>query len=226
MADVDASTIRAIQEGVLAYWNAKGRKSLPWRQTRDPWRILVAEVLLRKTTSTQVIPVYEVLSRLRPVEFLEMDTLELERVLRPLGLHRVRAVQLQKIAEKVVELGESALKDEKVLEQLPGVGRYIRNAIMCFAFDAPVPTLDTNMIRVVTRVLNYVSNRSRPREDRRLWSLAEILVPHDYPREFNWAVLDLGADLCTPRKPKCTECSLAASCAYATTVGAMAEPPS
>ena len=199
---------------ILRFWNKNGRKSLPWRLTRDPWKILLAEILLRKTTSHQAEGIYEKLAELSPEQMARMSESDLETLLRPLGMYRVRAQQLRSIAKAVDQAEPRALQMPGFLEKLPGVGRYIRNAVLCFAFNQPKPALDTNMIRVILRVFGVESKRSRPREDSDLWLFAEQLVPENNCREFNWGVLDFAAAVCKPRNPNCSGCPLRKICHF------------
>lgn len=202
------------QSVMLMYWKTNGRNGLPWRQTRDPWKILLAEALLRKTTSRQAVPVYNEISCFMPDQIDKMEIGDLCKVLKPLGLYKVRAVHLKETATRIIESGTTALRDSAFLDSLPGVGSYIRNAVLCFAYGLSKPALDTNMIRVITRIFDYQTNKSRAREDKKLWEFAESLVPMEMCREYNWAVLDFAAAVCTARKPKCKECSAAVLCCF------------
>jgi len=202
------------QKALSAFWKNSGRKDLPWRHTQDPWKILLTEVLLRKTTSGQAVKVYAVVSALTPKQVVGTPESELQEILKPLGLYRVRATQLKKTAAEVLKQGENALRDPEFLESLPGIGSYIRNAVLCFAYGLPKPALDTNMLRVIQRVFDYKVERSRAREDKKLWEFAETLVPKKKSREYNWAVLDLAAAVCTARNPKCSECPLISICCF------------
>jgi A/G-specific adenine glycosylase len=208
------AVVTTFQEGILTFWDQYGRHDLSWRQTRDPWKLLVAEVLLRKTTSTQAARVYDTLSNFSPADFTRTKLAELESILTPLGIYKVRATQLKEIACAVEDVSNKECWSDEFLRSLPGVGRYISNVVRCCAFGRPVPALDANMIRIIQRVFNWVSRRKRPREDRDLWAFAETLVPEDKCREFNWGVLDLGALVCTHRRPKCTDCTIKSICDY------------
>lgn len=209
---VDASKISKFQQTVLAYWRAHGRKELPWRRTTDPWKILVAEVLLRKTTAAQVSQVFEGIANRSPLQLAHIDEAHLQQLLRPLGLYRLRAQQLQRIAEAVKRAESDQLRNVDFLRSLPGVGRYASNAVLCFAFREPKPALDTNMIRVIERVFSISSDRSRPRTDPQLWEFAERLVPKEQCREYNWGILDLGNSLCLARNPKHELCPMKSIC--------------
>jgi A/G-specific adenine glycosylase len=202
------------QKMMLIYGEAHGRSDLPWRLTRDPWKLLLAEILLRKTTSRQAVEVYMHIQELTPSDIVRMPLAELEHLLQPIGLGRVRAAGLKDAAARLVDVPVERYRDDDFLRSLPGVGRYISNSVRCCAFDEPVPALDTNMIRIIQRVFGWVSKRSRPREDRELWAFAGTIVPITRAREFNWATLDFGAAVCTASYPKCGNCLLNDICTY------------
>lgn len=206
--------VEQFQERLLAYGQMHGRHKLPWRQTRDPWRLLLAEILLRKTTSGQAQEVYERIKDFTPNDIVQMPLATLETLLQPIGLYKIRATGLKTIAELLTDMPLEVLQSDEFLRSLPGVGRYISNSVRCSAFNDPAPALDTNMIRVVQRVFGWTSQRKRAREDSALWAFADTLVPIEYSRAFNWAVLDFGAAICTARLPKCGDCFLNDICCY------------
>ena len=206
--------VEFFQQIILAYWDQYGRKDLPWRLTRDPWKILLTEIMLRKTTSEQVRGFFPILSQWTPKTIVEMDFDELVEQLKPLGLSQIRAGLFKQIASHLWGTDTSQFRSDEYLRSFPGIGRYISNAVRSFAFEEPVPALDTNMIRVIQRVFGWTSTRSRLREDKRLWEFAETLVPKDRPAAYNWGILDFGAAVCTARKPKCHECPLNDICLY------------
>lgn len=210
----EAEKIRIFQQKIITYWASHGRHYLPWRTTNDAWQILLAEVLLRKTTSIQAATVYNQLAFYTPYELVSINIEALAHILRPLGIHYVRAKQLRQIAQIVIDTKGEVLKSDELLRMLPGVGRYISNSVRCCAYGVPSPAMDTNLIRVMNRVFGWKSQLKRPREDRRLWETAEKLVPANKPREFNWGVLDFAASICTYRKPKCHICPISEICNY------------
>lgn len=201
------------QSAMLDFWAYFGRKSLPWRLTKDPWKILIAEVLLRKTTTKQAEAVYTQLADLSPTKLAEMPEDVLQNILRPLGIHSVRARQLLTIAGAVILHGVASLETPAFLDDLPGIGRYIKNSILCVSFGIRKPGMDTNMIRVIQRVFSTPITRSRAREDPGLWAFAEELMPDHSCEKYNWAVLDFAAAVCKPR-PLCNECPINTICNY------------
>ena len=199
---------------IIAYWHTNGRHNLPWRETSNVWELLVAEVLLRKTTSAQAEKVFQELSKFTAQDFAEIPVNELERILYPLGMSNVKAEQLLEMAAKVRDANSEQMRSDEFLRSMRGVGRYISNSVRCIAFGIPAPALDTNMIRIIERVFGWRSERARAREDKVLWQFAETLVPEDACRQFNWGVLDFGAAICTFRNPKCSDCPLQDICDY------------
>ncbi len=207
--------VRRFREGASQYYLESGRRNLPWRITNDPWKILLAEVLLRKTTVAQALPVYEKLQDASPSDLRDHPLRALENLLEPLGIHRERARLLKLIGSLVAEAGTESLSDRTFLQSLPGVGRYASSMVLATAFGEPLPGLDRNMIRVLERVFSIHSAKRRPHTDRELWEAASSLVPPENPAAFNWGVLDLSASLCKPRRPRCTDCPLQLDCDYA-----------
>ena len=214
MDDANKTKKEIFQSVIISYWEQKGRHDLPWRKTDDPWQLLVAEILLRKTTSEQAVEVFGVLSKYTPREILNVEGSFLEDILRPIGIYKVRAEQLKSAALFFDSNANIRTLSDEELRSLKGVGRYISNMVRCITSGAAVPALDSNMIRVLTRYFGYISNRKRAREDQNFWKFAETLVPIGYCKEFNWGVLDFGADICTFYKPKCLHCPLSGYCSY------------
>jgi A/G-specific adenine glycosylase len=210
----EAEKIQLFQQAMIDYWKVHGRHDLPWRSTNDAWRILLAEVLLRKTTSAQAAAIYEELADYTPYDIVSFDIETLAQILKPLGIYYVRAEQLRQIAQTVIDTKGEILKSDELLRKLPGVGRYISNSVRCCAYGVPAPAMDTNLIRVMDRVFEWKSQLKRPREDRRMWDRAESLVPADKPREFNWGMLDFASSICTYRRPKCDICPISYICNY------------
>jgi A/G-specific adenine glycosylase len=207
-------TVELFQQRILMYWQVHGRHDLPWRNTTDPWQLLIAEILLRKTTAIQAVEVYRVLGCMSPSEIAALDLQTLQAILRPLGLHEVRAIQISEIAHAIANLSAPPYASDDFLRSLKGIGQYISNSIRSCAFDHRAPALDTNMIRVLSRVFGLVSQRSRAREDKELWKIAGQLMPEHHAKEYNWGILDFAASVCTPKKPKCTQCPLSDICLY------------
>ena len=201
----------------LLIWFERNERVFPWRKTRNPYKILLAEIFLRKTDAAKVLGVYEHFIR----RYAKLETLvnanerDLEDFLRPLGLYRRRAKELMNLAQIVTTKHRGEIpRSRKELLGLPGVGDYIANAVLCFAFGKDVPLLDTNVIRVVTRVFSFESKKKRVRDDPEIWRIVREMVPKSNSRNFNLAVLDLAATVCLPKKPKCLICPVSLICDY------------
>lgn len=205
--------IEELRHSVLTWWKEKGR-DFPWRHTTDPYRILVAEILLHRTRAEAVVRVYEKFLERYP-DILSLHHARKEEVvqcLHSLGL-RWRAEYLWEMARRIVADGGSVKPDRAWLVSLPGVGEYIASAVLCFAFNHPEPVLDTNTVRILGRMsgIPVKDSSRRSRIFREMYS--EILDPL-HPREFNFAMIDIGALVCRPDKPLCSECPLLKWCRY------------
>lgn len=205
-------TIEAVRSGLLAWWHAN-RRDLPWRHTRDPYRILVSEVMLQQTQVDRVIPYYERwLEAFPTVEALaEAPTAEVIRHWAGLGYNR-RAVNLQRTAQAVVARGGTFPETIAGLRELPGIGAYTSGAIACFAFEQDVPFVDTNMRRVLHRVFVGPEMPEPQASDRELIPLAERIIPPGNGWTWNQALIEFGALQCSARKPLCMVCPLQAVC--------------
>ena len=205
---------KQFQESIVLYYERDGRHDLPWRKTKDPWLIMLAEMLLRKTAAVQVQPVYLELSTKSPNEIALMSLSDLEILLNPLGIYKERAVLIKQAAEIASDVEKEKFRSTEFLGSIKGVGPYNINAVLCFAFGEPKPALDRNMIRILDRVFSLKSEKSRPHTDKLLWEKASLFVPIDNPKDYNWGVLDLSSALCRPNSPKCSHCPLNAVCDY------------
>jgi A/G-specific adenine glycosylase len=202
-------TIDAVRTGILT-WFERHRRTLPWRETRDPYHILVSEVMLQQTQVDRVIPYYHrFLERFPTVqELASAPVAEVIRLWAGLGYNR-RAVNLQRAAQAVVASHNGTFpRDLGQLRALPGVGEYTAGAIACFAFEQDVAFADTNMRRVLDRVFTGETGASWAS----LSGVAERLVPAGDGWRWNQALMEFGALHCTSRKPLCGLCPLQAVC--------------
>jgi A/G-specific adenine glycosylase len=201
--------------GALLAWFDVNRRDLPWRRTRDPYRILVSEVMLQQTQVDRVIPYYDRFLELLPtVETLaDAPTSVVITLWAGLGYNR-RAVNLQRTAQAVMERhGGVFPHDPATLLELPGIGPYTAGAIACFAFEEPVAFVDTNMKRVIHRLVAGPDLPMPALSDRQIIAYARQLVPTDDAWRWNQALIEFGALLCTARKPACVICPLQRECA-------------
>ncbi len=198
----------------LLNWYRLNARDLPWRDTRDPYAIWVSEIMLQQTRVETVIPYYQRWL----VEFPTLESLaeaEEDRVLKiweGLGYYN-RARNLQKAARIVVEkhLGTLPTEKKKLLD-LPGIGRYTAGAILSIAYNQPTPILDGNLRRVFTRLFDIDKPIQIPNTEKILWEIAELLLPDSNPGDFNQALMELGALVCTPKSPQCDICPLIVDC--------------
>ncbi|HEY3217331.1 MAG TPA: A/G-specific adenine glycosylase [Candidatus Eisenbacteria bacterium] len=198
----------------LLAWYREHRRHLPWRGSRDPYRVWVSEVMLQQTRVATAIPYYQnfldrfpdiqTLARARPSDVLVAWA--------GLGYYR-RARNLHAAARLVVrDHGGQVPGEAEFFGLLPGVGRYTTGAVLSIAFDRPLPALDGNVARVLARLHGVGASLRDPKGARRLWSLATALVPGRAPGDWNQALMELGAVLCRPRQPRCGECPVGRWC--------------
>lgn len=200
----------------LLKWFETNQRRFPWRETANPYNILIAEVLLRKTDAKKVLSIYDTFIEKYPnCTKLASSGAELQNLLRPIGLYRKKAKDFVIMASIIETKYCRQIPESKdLLLKLPGVGNYIANAVLCFAFRQPYPLVDTNVIRVVTRVFSITAKTKRARTDAALWQFMEKMLPRDKCREFNLSIIDLGALICLLRKPKCQICPIGLICCY------------
>lgn len=203
---------------LLLAWYDRHARTLPWRGIHSPYRTWVSETMLQQTRVETVIGYYaRFLQRFPTVAELaaapEDDVLKMWE---GLGYYS-RARNLHKGAKQVVtEYGGVIPSSVEELRKISGIGPYTAGAIASIAFDQPVPAVDGNVIRVVSRLRGIRENVGVPSVRRALEGEASALVPADRPGDFNQAVMDLGATICTPGTPSCEKCPLQAECdAYA-----------
>jgi A/G-specific adenine glycosylase len=196
----DATAIRR----ALLSWAREHDRPLPWRGVRDPYRVLVSEVMLQQTQAGRIVEAYPAfLDRFPTVEALsQADPADVLRAWGNLGYNR-RAVNLWRAANAIVERGAFPDTVEE-LEALPGVGPYTARAVASFAFGRDTAVVEANVRRIVSRL----------EPDADVAVLADGLVPRGRAAAWNQALMDLGADVCRPRNPCCGVCPLAAFCAW------------
>lgn len=193
----------------LLAWRNSTCFHLPWRETSDPYRMLLSELFLRKTSRKQVKQIYaQFFSKYPDIQALSTADIDaIRKVIRPLGMGFVRAVALKNIAEIILRKHDGRIpNDREELLELPHVGSYIANAVMCFAFGKRVPIVDTNVIRVYERVFSLKSRKSRPQTDKEIWDFAEKALPLENYVEYNYALIDFGSEICRFKNPLCNVC--------------------
>src|SRR5436305_3506519 len=202
----------------LLRWYAAEQRDLPWRSTDDAYAILVSEIMLQQTQVERVLPKYQQFLSAFPTlaDLAAASTAEVISVWVPLGYNR-RAVSLQSIARQVMVEYEGRIPESiDELLKLKGVGRYTAGAIACFAYRKQVATVDTNIRRVLYRILIGLEPTEVKINDAAMLALAEQVLPEGEAYNWNQALMDMGATICTSSNPQCTHCPLQETCrAYA-----------
>lgn len=199
----------------LLKWGGDNHAEYPWRKTSEPYRVLIAELLLQRTKAEQVVPVYnKFVERFPDLTTLESARIEdIVNVIRSLGL-AYRGARLKSIAKEILSKYSGVVPDDvKVLLELNGVGNYVANAVRCFAYNHDVAVVDANIARIVKRLFS-MDLGSDPHKRQTLWKFMQSIVPSGRAREFNWALIDFGNAVCTVRNPKCKSCPLNTICDY------------
>jgi A/G-specific adenine glycosylase len=199
---------------LLTDWYLREGRKLPWRETTDPYRILVSELMLQQTQVSTVLRYYWSWLRQFPTlaALAAADEKEVLRAWQGLGYYN-RARNLQRCARRLLAQGADQLPDNVAdLMQLPGIGRYTAGAIVSFAFNCPAPILDGNVTRVLARLIDLQIPVDAAPGQRVLWDLAERLVREGEPRLINSAIMELGALVCLPRPPHCSRCPVRSFC--------------
>jgi A/G-specific adenine glycosylase len=192
----------------LLSWYRKYARPLPWRETRNPYRILVSEIMLQQTQVSRVLQKYPEFLKRFP-NFTSLAHARAADVIRAwsgMGYNN-RALRLYRIAQQVVHEHKGRLpSDSDTLQTFPGIGRYSANAIACFAFEQPIAVVDTNVRRVLARLF--------PRQARTMdeWKLAEWALPKGKAYDWNQALMELGALRCSVYNPTCATCPLNRLC--------------
>jgi len=208
-----ASERRRFRSRLLVWYRANGR-DLPWRRTDDPYHILVSEVMLQQTQVDRVLPKYHEWLEKYPslADLAKARVQDVARTWRPLG-YNVRPKRLHAIArESVVRYGGTLPSDEATLRSFKGIGAYTAGAIRSFAFGQRAAIVDTNVARVLFRVFVAKGDVKSHAMKRHLWAVSEALVPRKYVFDFNQGLMDLGATVCTPRRPGCGSCPVGNLC--------------
>lgn len=213
VAATGPSDVAALRRTLLG-WYRRNHRDLPWRRTRDPYAIWLSEAMLQQTRVETVIPYWErFLTRFPSVrELAEAPADEVMQLWAGLGYYS-RARNLHRAAKQIAsEYGGELPADPEGLRALPGVGRYTAGAVASIAFNLPEPVLDGNVIRVLTRLHGIRDDVGQARVRERLWAEAARLVRGPRPGDFNQALMELGATLCTPKAPGCSRCPLQRRC--------------
>src|SRR2546430_2342450 len=199
----------------LLQWYQEHQRDLPWRATDDAYAILVSEIMLQQTQVERVLPKYRQFLTAFPTlaDLAAAPTADVISVWVPLG-YNSRAVRLQSIARQVIAEYEGRIPDTiDELLRLKGIGRYTAGAIACFAYRKQVATVDTNIYRVLHRIFLGLEQPAPKLNDAQMLTLAEQILPVGEAYNWNQALMDLGATICTSNNPQCTRCPIQQTCA-------------
>jgi A/G-specific adenine glycosylase len=211
---IPSSIERRLIRQALLRWFERSRRELPWRRDRDPYRIWVSETMLQQTQVAAVIPYFERFIESFPdiASLAHADEQDVLRLWEGLGYYR-RARDLHQAARRLAaEHGGRLPDDPDVLRTLPGIGRYTMGAILSQAFDRRLPILEANSQRVLSRLIALQDDPRRGAGRATLWAVAASILPTQRVGEFNQALMELGALVCTSQTPACSECPLAKVC--------------
>jgi A/G-specific adenine glycosylase len=220
-SEPDAAKAEAVREAMMTWFEENGR-DLPWRRTRDPWRVLVSEVMLQQIQVARAVPFYEsfVARFPTPRALSEAPLSEAIRAWGELGRYR-RVVSLHNTARILVEEhGGKVPPDPEMLMNLPGIGPYTAGAVACFAFEQEAHFVDTNVRRVLHRLFFGAEVPEPKAEEKQLVRLAEAMVPRGHAWLWGQSVIEVGALQCKARKPRCETCPVGGLCAARPTISA------
>ncbi|MBR9998849.1 MAG: A/G-specific adenine glycosylase [Cyclobacteriaceae bacterium] len=212
---------------ILLTWYKGNKRPLPWRLTKDPYRIWLSEIILQQTRISQGLPYY--LKFIKAYENIhalaEASEAEVLRHWQGLGYYS-RARNMLKCAKLIVDRYEGQFPDkEQDLLKLPGIGKYTTAAIASISFERPVPVIDGNVYRVLSRIFGIMEDIQTSEAQKKFQKLAEELIPDKKPGDYNQAIMEFGALFCKPRNPACKQCLFSAHC-FANISGKQNELPS
>ncbi len=200
----------------LLSWSKINLRSFPWRKTKNPYRVCVAEIMLHQTFARKVVPVYKAFVKRYPsVSKLSRANLGyLEKLIYPLGFI-YRANTLINLARIVISehSGKFPVDNDNLLS-LPGVGNYTASAIMCFSYDKPVSIVDANVVRVYSRFFGLETKLPSSAPTKEIEEIAKKVLSTKNARLFNYGILDFAALICSHYNPKCPECPVKNKCKF------------
>lgn len=200
---------------ILLKWYRSNKRRYPWRETDDPFKIIIAEIMLRRTKADQVERVYSQLFTNYPSvkDIANADDERLEKILYPLGL-KWRSPTFKLLAREIInKCGGEIPRSRDQLLLLPGVGDYVAGALLSIAFNKREWLVDSNIVRVYRRYFGIPTSKEG-RRDKHVIAMSKEYVSYKNPRDANLAILDFSAIICIPIKPKCTKCPLNNDCYY------------
>ncbi|MFW9847814.1 MAG: A/G-specific adenine glycosylase [Candidatus Thorarchaeota archaeon] len=212
-SEITQTRLSKIRKKILRWYKTNGRV-YPWRNTSSSYQILIAEMLLRRTTAAAVLRVFsDFIKRYPDVTVLSLALVrEIEDSIQTLGLQNQRAKHLHDAAKIIKERFGGNISDSMYqLESLPGVGRYVASAVRNFAFGIPEPMVDGNVVHILRRVLGVQLSGMI---DETAWDLMKQLGGKTQNKQLYWGIIDIVATLCLRKKPRCFKCPLDKECTY------------
>ncbi|MFG6495943.1 A/G-specific adenine glycosylase [Fictibacillus sp. UD] len=210
---LDASYVKQFQDHLLTWYN-DNKRSLPWRENQDPYRVWVSEIMLQQTRVDTVIPYFERFTELFPT-LQDLAYADEEKVLKAwegLGYYsRVRNLQTA-VKEVCESYGGKVPNTPKEIAGLKGVGPYTAGAVLSIAYGVPEPAVDGNVMRVLSRILLIEEDISKPKTRVTFEKAVRELISHEDPSSFNQGLMELGAIVCTPKSPACLLCPMRELC--------------
>jgi A/G-specific adenine glycosylase len=218
LCNLDEKTYRNIVEEIrsrILKWSTKNLRDFPWRSTHNPYKIIIAEIMLHRTNADQVKPVYEKFIEDFPdfSSIVRAGSENIRTEIQSLGLFW-RSDLLYKLAEEVEEKYNGTLPlEKKKLMELPGVGHYIASALLCFGYDRPEPLLDTNTVRVIGRIFG-INITDSSRRSKKFHKIMQDIVLCENPKKLSLSMIDFAALVCTAKFPKHDLCSVNNICCF------------
>ncbi len=212
---IDIQTRKESFQTALVKWYRTHSRTFPWRKNKTPYSVLIAEVLLKRTTAPAVKNVYNDFLHQYPnvIELAKADPKALESFLSKLGYHKLRTKILIEMANYIIEKYAGQVPNEKQqLLDIPHVGNYTANAILTFSYNIPAAIVDTNVERILKRV--FFNNAPKGTSLKLLQEIADTLMPKKANQSYNYALLDLGGTVCVSGLPRCNLCPISAICDY------------
>ncbi len=201
----------------LLEWGNNNYRNFCWRIDISPYKVLVSELMLQRTTANQVEKVFTRFIRKYPniKNLSSSDSEVLIKIIKPLGLYKRRLKVFLTISNQIEKYFNCKIPNYyEDLKELFGVGIYIANAILCFSFNEKVPIVDTNIIRIFQRFFNFKSDKKYIETDKKIWEFAKILMPETNYQLYNYSLLDFGSLICKSKNPECDKCILKKKCYF------------
>lgn len=212
---MDVRKRKRIFADAIIKWGQGRLRDFPWRDETSPFNVFIAEILLKRTTSTAALRVYiQFLNRFPDVASLAAAKVDdIEEVLKPIGLYKQRSAGLKEAVEYILDHYNGQLPSTyEDLLKVPHVGSYTAGAVASFGFGRPIPISDSNVRRVVKRVFRDLIG-DKP-SDKEILEILRETIPREKPKLFNWSLIDIGSQVCSYRFLKCDECPLTKICYY------------